>query len=225
MTAIARVERHSNWMVQLAHGASSIMGVGQTAVALSSLARKRDVSTLWELDPLAAPPRSVQQRLKGNDDDEEPLSSTPDGNDGATDEARSVLELQLQFAMRKHDVERVRAISRELRSMEDLEQSHAAARAREAGELRVGDRCFALAKVVEWEWYHARLVNVRGRSPPLKVEYLATLDGDSSKLALPVPTVNHLPLEHVRLDKPGDNDGPIVPPTVPCVTVPVLDDF
>ena len=225
MTAIARVERHSNWMVQLAHGVSSIMGLSQTAVALSSLVRKRDLSTLWELDPLAAPPRSVQQRLKGNDDDKEPLSTTPDGNDGAIDEAHSVLELQLQFAMRKHDVERVRAISRELRSMEDLVQSHAAARGREAGELRVGDRCFALAKVVEWEWYHARLVNVRGRSPPLKVEYLATLDGDSSKLALPVPIVNHLPLEHVRLDKPEDDDGPIVPPTVPCVTVPVLDDF
>ena len=225
MTAIARVERHSNWMVQLAHGASSIMGLGQTAVALSSLVHKRDISTMWDIDPLAAPPRSVQQRLKGNDNDEEPLSSTSDGNNGTIDEARSVLELQLQFAMRKHDVERVRAISRELRSMEDLARSHAAARAREAGELRVGDRCFALAKVVEWEWYHARLVNVRGRSPPLRVEYLATLDGDSSKLALPVPTVNHLPLEHVRLDKPGDNDGPIVPPTVPCVTVPVLDDF
>ena len=103
MTAIARVERHSNWMVQLAHGASLIMGLGQTAVALSSLVHKRDISTLWDIDPLAAPPRSVQQRLKGNDNDEEPLSSTSDGNNGTIDEARSVLELQLQFAMRKHD--------------------------------------------------------------------------------------------------------------------------
>ena len=187
--------------------------------------RKRDISTLWDIDPLAAPPRSVQQRLKGNDNDEEPPSSTSDGSNGAIDEARSVLELQLQFAILKHDVERVRAISRELRSMEDLVQSHAAARAREAGELRVGDRCFVLAKIVEWEWYHARLVNVRGRSPPLQVIYLATLDGDSSKLALPVPTVNHLPLEHVRLDKPGHSDEPIVPPTVSCVTVPALNDF
>ena len=68
-------------------------------------------------------------------------------------------------------------------------------------------------------------MNVRGRSPPLQIKYLATLDGDSSKLALPEPIVNHLPLEHVRLEKPGDHDGPIVPPTVSCVTVPALDEF
>jgi hypothetical protein len=202
-----------------------MLGIGQTMVALSSLAQKRDISTLWELDPVAAPPRTVQQRLMGTDDEEEPPGSTSDGSDGAIDEARSVLELQLQFAMRKHDVERVREIARELRSIEDLVQSQAAARARAAGELRVGDRCFALAKVVEWEWYHARLVNVRGRSPPVQVEYLATLDGDSSKLALPVPTVNHVPVEHVRLDKPAHSDEPIVPPSVPCVTVPALDAF
>ena len=129
------------------------------------------------------------------------------------------------FSYSLHDVERVRAISRELRSMEDLAQSRSAAHARAAGKLRVGDRCFALAKVVEWEWYHARLVNVRGRCPPLQVEYLATLDGDSSKLALPVPTINHLPLEHVRLEKPAHSEEPIVPPTVSCVTVPALDAF
>ena len=201
------------------------MGLSESVVALSSLLRKRDISTLWELDPIAAPPRSVQQRLKGNDRDEELTVGRPDGSDSTIDEARSVLELQLHFAMRKHDVERVRAISRQLRCMEDLAHNHTAARARAAGELRVGDRCFALAKVVEWEWYHARLVNVRGRSPPLQVEYLATLDGDSSKLALPVPTVNHLPLEHVRLDEPGHSDNPIVPPTVSCVAVPALNAF
>ena len=225
MTAIARAERHRTWMTQLAHGASSVLGLGRTMVALSSLAQKRDISTLWELDPVAAPPRSVQQRLMGTDDEEELPSSTPDGNDSAIDEARSVLELQLQFAMRKCDVERVRAIARELRSIEDLVQSQAAARARAAGELRVGDSCFALAKIVEWEWYYARLVNVRGRSPPLQIVYLATLDGDSSKLALPEPTVNHVPIEHVRLDRPGHSDEPIAPPTVPCVTVPALDAF
>ena len=133
------------------------------------------------------------------------------------------MSLQLQFAMRNHDVGRVRAISRHLRSIEDGAQSNAASCARSAGELHVGDRCFALAKVVEWEWYHARLVSVRGRSPSLHVEYLATLNGDSSKLALPVPTVNYLPLEHVRLEKPGYSDEPIVPPTAASVTVPALD--
>ena len=74
-------------MAQLAHGASSMLGLGQAAVALSSLVRKRDISTLWELDPVAAPPRSVQQRLMGNDDEEAP-SSTPDATDSAICESR-----------------------------------------------------------------------------------------------------------------------------------------
>ena len=79
--------------------------------------------------------------------------------------------------------------------------------------------CYALAKVVEWEWYRARLVDVRAREPPLQIEYLATLEGDDSRLALPEPRINHLPIEHVRLLEPEPCDEPIVPPTAPCVVV------
>ena len=87
------------------------------------------------------------------------------------------------------------------------------------GELRVGDLCYVLAKIIQWEWYRARLVSVRARSPRLQIKYLATIDGDESELALPVPRVNYVPLEHVRLDKPEQSDAPTVLPTTPCITV------
>ena len=123
--------------------------------------------------------------------------------------------------MRRHDVERVRALSRQLRAIgDDAEETERGG----DGMLRVGDSCFALAKVVEWEWYHARLVNVRARAPQLQIEYLATLGGDVSRLALPVPRVNHVPLEHVCLQRPQLEEVPIVPPSAPCVTVLGLND-
>ena len=139
---------------------------------------------------------------------------------------RSVLELQLKFAMREQDVDRVRLISRQLRSIEDSAESRATSRSQAASELlRVGDHCFALGRVVEWEWYRAKLIHVRRRSPPLQIEYLESLDGKSSRLALPVPTINHVPLEHVRLEVPEKSYEPITPPTRPCVTVPALAAF
>ena len=84
------------------------------------------------------------------------------------DEQRSVSELQLQHAMLQHDVERVRTISRQLRALAEAAQQEATERSQARGELRVGDECFALAKIVEWEWYRARLVIVRAREPPLQ---------------------------------------------------------
>ena len=113
------------------------------------------------------------------------------------------------------NVERVRVISRELRSLEELPCKPEPVHICGSGELHMGDRCYALAKIVEWEWYRARIVNVRTRSPRLQVEYLATVDGDESRLALPVPRINYVPLEHVRLDEPEQSDTPIVLPTRP----------
>lgn len=193
-----------------------MLGLGETVMAISTMARKRDLCAIWELDPVAAPPKKVQRQLMGTiEEDEQPArDEVRDDHD-----QRSVLELQLQYAMRQHDVERVRTISRQLRGLEEAAQQEATEHARARGELRVGDQCFALAKIVEWEWYRARLVDVRAREPPLQIEYLATLEGDDSRPALPVPRVNHLPIEHVRLLKPEPCDGPIVPPTTPCVVV------
>ena len=194
-----------------------MLGLGEKVMAVSTIARKRDLSALWELDPVAAPPKKVQMHLMGTTEGVEQPARDELRDDR---EQRSVLELQLQYAMRQHDVERVRTIARKLRGLEEAAQQEATERARARGELHVGDQCFALAKIVEWEWYRARLVDVRARDPPLQIQYMATLEGDESRLALPVPRVNHLPIEHVRLLKPEPCDGPIQPPTTPCVVVP-----
>ena len=195
------------------------MGFGDAAVAVSSLARKRSLSALWEVDPIAAPPTAVQRTLMGTAASDSPPPANEEGPGEDPREVRSVLEVQLRFAMRRHDVEGVRCISRQLRCIEASVQEEEEANARGRGELRAGDRCFALAKVVEWEWYHARLLHVRSRHPQLQVEYLASLDGNASPLALPVPRINHIPPEHVRIQTPADGNDPILPPTAPCVTV------
>ena len=217
----ASPDRH---LSQLARTASSVIAIGNAAIAASSLIRKRDLSLVWQLDPVAAPPPCVQKRLLGTSINTrgkvEAQGRPAHGSEHeALAEARGVLQLQLQFAMRRHDVEHVRAISRELRSCEELACKPEAAHARGSDELHVGDLCYALAKIVEWEWYRARLVNVRIRSPRLQIEYMATIEGDESRLALPVPRVNYVPLEHVRLDEPEQSDAPVVLPTTPCVTV------
>ena len=208
----------------LMHSASSVTGIGNTVMAVSSLIRKRDLSLVWRLDPVAAPPRCVQKHLMGtpiNERGQVEVQGHPahGSTHEASGEARSVLQLQLQFAMRRHDVERVRAISRELRCIEDLACKPEPVCTRGSGELHTGDLCYALAKIVEWEWYRARLLNVRSRSPCLQIEYLATIAGDESRLALPVPRINFVPLEHVRLDDPGQSDTPVALPTTPCVMV------
>ena len=214
----AIVEQRAHWLTQLARGASSILGLGETVMAISTVARKRDLSAFWEFDPVAAPPKRVQRQLMGAEEgDEPPIRDVRNGH-----EQRSVLELRLQYAMRQHAVERVRTISRQLRVLEEAAQREATEHARACGILRVGDQCYALAKIMEWEWYRARLVDVRVRDPHLQIEYLSTLDGDVSALALPVPRVNHLPIEHVRLLEPEPCDEPIAPPTTPCVVVPGL---
>lgn len=204
-----RIEPNRQWLVKLTQGASTMLGLGQTAIAITRVIRKRDLGSLWELDPVAAPPKRVQRHLLGTVEQAVPSTSQDSMRDN---ERYSILRMQLKFAMRKHEVERVRVISRELKA---IEHEHR----KERHELGVGDDCFALAKVVEWEWYRARLVNVRSREPNLKIEYLATLNGDASRLALPEPRINFLPLEHVRISEPLACDEPIEPPTATCVTV------
>ena len=135
MSAI--VEQRAHWLTQLARGASSMLGLGETVMAISTVARKRDLSAIWELDPVAAPPKRVQRQLMGAVEEDEP----PIRDDvGSGHEQRSVLELQLQYAMRQHDVERVRTISRQLRVLQEAAQQEAMEHARARGILRVGDQ-------------------------------------------------------------------------------------
>jgi len=218
MNALVAADQ-TTWWGQFVSSASSILGIGETTAALSTLARKRNLSTLWEMDPVAAPPKAVQTMLVGTPAAEDmPQTNEEDTDTEGPQELRSVLEVQLKFAMRRHDVERVRLISRQLRRVEDSVKEEEEAHACDRAELCVGDKCFALAKVVEWEWYSARLLHVRSRHPQLQVEYLATLDGDVSTLALPVPRINNIPIEHVCIQTPVIRNEPIQPPTVPCVT-------
>ena len=63
MNAIERVEQRAHWLTQLARGATSMLGLGETVMAVSTMARKRDLSAIWELDPVAAPPKRVQRHL------------------------------------------------------------------------------------------------------------------------------------------------------------------
>ena len=94
------VEQRAHWLTQLARGASTMLGLGETVMAISTVARKRDLSAIWELDPVAAPPKRVQRQLMGAVEEDEP----PVRDDVRQDhEQRAVLELQLQYAMRQHD--------------------------------------------------------------------------------------------------------------------------
>ena len=127
------VEQRAHWLTQLARGASSMLGLGETVMAISTVARKRDLSAIWELDPVAAPPKRVQRQLMGAVKEDEP---PPVRNYVRADhEQRSVLELLLQYAMRQHDVERVRTISRQLRAVEEAAQREATEHARSAQRL------------------------------------------------------------------------------------------
>jgi len=207
------------------------MGVGETALVISSIIRKRDLSALWEWDPVAAPPRSVQRRLLAptttttpHDQPQAERRERAGGNEQnpSSQEHRAVLELQLQFAMRRQDTGRVRILSRQLRSIDEHNEARApidVARARQQGELRVGDECFALGKLVEWEWYHAVLLHVRERTPSLQIKYIGTHEGETASLALPVPRIAYVPLEYVRLDKPEPSEEPVTAPITPCVRV------
>ena len=70
--------------------------------------------------------------------------------------------------------------------------------------LKVGDNCFALGYVVEKKWFHAKIIDVRGRAPPLRIEFLSTLDGQMNELLLPSPRKDYIHVDQVRRDKPED---------------------
>ena len=70
--------------------------------------------------------------------------------------------------------------------------------------LQVGDTCYAVGQVVEKKWFHAKLLGVRARSPPLRIEYLSTLDGQTNELLLPSPRKDYVNVNQIRRDKPED---------------------
>ncbi len=71
-------------------------------------------------------------------------------------------------------------------------------------DLHVGDACFAMGTAVELKWFQAKLIGVRARSPPLRVEYMATLDGQTNELLLPSPRKDYVNMDQIRCDKPDE---------------------
>ena len=71
--------------------------------------------------------------------------------------------------------------------------------------LQVGDTCYAVGQAVEKKWFHAKLLGVRARSPPLRIEYLSTLDGQTNELLLPSPRKDYVNVDEIRRNKP---EGP-----------------
>ena len=59
-----------------------------------------------------------------------------------------------------------------------------------------------MGQVVAKTWFAAKLIGVRGRSPPMRVEYTATLDGQTSELLLPSPRKDYVNVDQIRRDKP-----------------------
>ena len=68
--------------------------------------------------------------------------------------------------------------------------------------LQVGDTCYAMGQVVAKTWFAAKLIGVRARSPPMRVEYIATLDGQTTELLLPSPRKDFIHVDQLRRDKP-----------------------
>ena len=53
-------------------------------------------------------------------------------------------------------------------------------------DLQVGDTCYALGQMVSKKWFGV-LIGGGGNSPPMRVKYISTLDGNTTDLLLPSP--------------------------------------
>ena len=91
-----RIEPNRQWLVKLTQGASTMLGLGQTAIAITRVIRKRDLGSLWELDPVAAPPKRVQRHLLGTVEQAVPSTSQDSMRDN---ERYSILRMQLNSLM------------------------------------------------------------------------------------------------------------------------------
>ena len=68
--------------------------------------------------------------------------------------------------------------------------------------LQIGDNCFAAGTVIDKKWFHAKLISVRARSPPIRIEYISTLDGQTNELLLPSPRKDYVHIEQICRRKP-----------------------
>ena len=77
--------------------------------------------------------------------------------------------------------------------------------------LLIGDECFAFghSAIVEKQWFRAKLLSMHSRNKDqVRVEYVATRDGETVSLALPEPRKAYVPMDHVRREPPSDATEP-----------------
>jgi len=105
-------------LTRIRNAAMAVGGVAGAVYAVTRGLRKRDLSAIWDFDPVAAPPRAVQNQLRDGEPEEggrrvqrQRSSERPDND---LDDERDVLEARLQRAMRANDVHTVRSVSREI---------------------------------------------------------------------------------------------------------------
>ena len=68
--------------------------------------------------------------------------------------------------------------------------------------LQIGDNCFAAGTVIDKKWFHAKLISFRARSPPIRIEYISTLDGQTNELLLPSPRKDYVHIEQICRRRP-----------------------
>ncbi|KAL1530351.1 hypothetical protein AB1Y20_001259 [Prymnesium parvum] len=89
--------------------------------------------------------------------------------------------------------------------------------------LQVGDECFARGHMLELRWFKARVLAVRMKTPPIHVEFLATMDGSKMPLLLPEPRKAFVHGRDVCREKPStlisNSTGTLLDNTSPAPTV------
>ena len=59
-----------------------------------------------------------------------------------------------------------------------------------------------MGQAVGKKWFQGKLLAVRARAPPLRIEYLATLDGQTNELLLPSLRKDYVNVDEIRRDRP-----------------------
>ena len=80
--------------------------------------------------------------------------------------------------------------------------------------LQVGDECYARGRIVDFKWFKARVLAVRSKSPPIRIAYVETFEGEKDPLLLPEPRKAFVNEGDVRRDKPSQAAAHIDPPMV-----------
>lgn len=121
---------------RIGYAAVSVGGAAAAVCAIANGIRKRDLSCLWGVDPVAAPPRDVQDQLQLGETSEMDARCRSSPME-EIQEDQKLLEAHLERAMRARDTDRVRFLSREMEELDDRR----AQMLQDLQRLQSGDRC------------------------------------------------------------------------------------